>query len=240
MNAIYFFLKRFFDVLFSFFGLLILAPLFFVVIIILRFSGDGEIFYLQERMGHNNKRFHIYKFASMIKNSSMIGNKTVTLRDDPRITKFGKFLRITKINELPQILNVLKGEMSFVGPRPLLITGFKKYNIDVQKIIYLSKPGITGIGSLIFRDEELLVTTFKNTTNEDPLLYYKSHIYPYKGTVESWYFNNRSLFTDLKILFLTFWSLFFMKSNLVFKMLKTLPNKPIILTENGILNLKKV
>lgn len=240
MNIIYFFLKRFFDLFFSFFGLLILVPLFVIVIIILRFSADGEIFYLQERMGYKNEPFYIYKFATMIKNSSIIGNKTVTLRDDPRITKFGKFLRITKINELPQILNVLMGEMSFVGPRPLLISSFKKYNFDVQKLIYLSKPGITGIGSLIFRDEELLVTTFKNTTNKDPLLYYKSHIYPYKGSLELWYFKNRSLFTDFKILFLTFWSLFFTKSNLVFKIIKTIPNKPIILSVNGILNFKKV
>lgn len=232
----YSFIKFFFDVFFSFFGLIILSPLFLLIIIILRFSGDGEIFYLQERMGYKNKPFFIYKFASMMKNSADIGNKTVTVRNDPRITKFGKFLRITKLNELPQIINVLKGEMSFVGPRPLLILSFKKYNLDVQKLIYLNKPGITGIGSLIFRDEELLVSKYKDA-GKDPLEYYKLYIYPYKGALELWYFKNRSFMIDIKILFLTFWSIFFKDSLLVFKSIKGLPNKPSILSVTGINNL---
>ncbi len=232
-------IKRCFDLFFSIIGLVILSPLFLFVIVVLLFSGDGEVFYLQKRMGYKNKSFLIYKFASMVKNSSLIGNKTVTLRNDPRITKFGKFLRMSKINELPQILNVFKGEMSFVGPRPILISSYKKYSPKIQKSIYQSKPGITGIGSLIFRDEELLVSTYKNITNDDPLKYYKSYIYPYKGNLELWYLKNRSFINDFKILILTFWSLFFSDSKLVFKMFKTIPTKPNMLSLDGIKKLKK-
>ena len=236
MQNTYALIKRFFDLFFSLFGLIILAPLLLLIIITLRFSGDGEIFYLQERMGYKNNPFFIYKFASMMKNSASIGNKTVTVRNDPRITTFGKILRITKLNELPQIINVIRGEMSIVGPRPLLISSYKKYDLEVQKSIYLSKPGITGIGSLIFRDEELLVSKYKDL-GKDPLEYYKLYIYPYKGALELWYFKNCSFIIDIKILFLTFWSIFFKDSLLVFNSIKGLPNKPSILSVIGIKNL---
>ena len=144
-----------------------------------------------------------------------------------------RILRITKINELPQILNVLKGDMSLVGPRPLLTSSFYKYTADVQEVIYRNKPGITGIGSLIFRDEELLVTTYK-TLGKNPLDYYRIYIYPYKGSLEQWYYYNRCLSVDFKILFLTFWSLVNRNSQGVYKTLKNLPKKPDSLTLEGI------
>lgn len=199
----------------------------------LKFTAEGEIFYLQERMGLNNKLFNIYKFATMLKDSPNLGNKTLTVRNDPRITKVGQFLRITKINELPQILNVIKGDMSLVGPRPLLPKSYEKYTVAVQNVIYKNRPGITGLGSLVFRDEELLVTKYKEL-GKDPIEYYKTYIYPHKGTLEEWYFYNCSILVDIKILFLTFWSLLNPKSQLVYRTLRNLPLKPDSLTEAGI------
>lgn len=228
--------KRTLDIILSFLGLLFIFPISIIIVIVLKLSGEGEVFYLQERMGYNNKPFYIYKFATMLKNSHNMGNKTVTVRNDPRITKFGRILRITKINELPQILNVLKGDMSLVGPRPLLISSFYKYTQEVQELIYRNKPGITGIGSLIFRDEELLVTTY-NKLDKNPLDYYRLYIYPYKGNLEKWYYHNKSLSVDCKILFLTFWSLIKPSSKIVFSIFKSLPAKPNSLTLEGIKNL---
>jgi lipopolysaccharide/colanic/teichoic acid biosynthesis glycosyltransferase len=232
----YYFIKRTFDLSLSIIGLLVISPLFIVTIFILKFTDEGEIFYLQERMGLNNKPFNIYKFATMLKDSPNLGNKTLTVRNDPRITKVGQFLRITKINELPQILNVIKGDMSLVGPRPLLAKSFEKYSAAVQNVIYKNRPGITGLGSLVFRDEELLVTTYKEL-GKDPIEYYKKYIYPHKGALEEWYFYNCSILVDIKILFLTFWSLINSDSQIVYKVLKNLPLKPDSLTVSGIAKL---
>lgn len=236
-SGLYRMIKRSFDLILSLVGLLIISPIFLIIMLVLKFSGEGEIFYLQERIGLNNRPFFIYKFATMLKNSPNLGNKTVTLRNDPRITKAGKILRITKINELPQILNVVKGDMALVGPRPLLDTSVKKYSLEVQEIIYKNRPGITGMGSLIFRDEELLVSTYKEL-GKDPMEYYRNYIYPYKGALENWYYHNCSISVDFKILFLTFWSLVNKDSQLVFKLLKNLPSKPASLTVEGVKKLK--
>lgn len=233
-NSIFYsFFKRSFDFIVSLIGLLVISPLFLFVMILLKFTGEGEIFYLQERLGKNNKPFFIYKFATMLKDSANIGNKALTVRNDPRITRVGRFLRMTKINELPQILNVIKGDMALVGPRPLLLRSFQNYTPEVQAIIYKNRPGITGIGSLIFRDEELLVTKYKDL-GKDPKQYYRLYIFPYKGALEEWYYHNCSLIVDFKILFLTFWSLVNKDSQLVFKTLKNLPIKPDSLTVAGI------
>jgi lipopolysaccharide/colanic/teichoic acid biosynthesis glycosyltransferase len=226
-------LKRTSDVLLSLTGTLLLIPLVLPTILILAITGEREIFYRQERIGLNKKPFYIFKFATMLKNSSNVGDKTLTVRNDPRITKVGKILRRTKINELPQILNVIKGDMSLVGPRPLLSKSFERYTQDVQNKIYQNRPGITGLGSLVFRDEELLVTKYKER-GKDPIEYYKTYIYPHKGELEEWYYHNCSASIDLKILLLTFWSLLNSKSQLVYKILKKLPVKPDALTIQGI------
>tara|TARA_R110000823_G_scaffold91159_31_gene201024 strand:+ start:1485 stop:2210 length:726 start_codon:yes stop_codon:yes gene_type:complete len=229
-------LKRAFDLTVSLIGLLLIAPIFLFIIVILKLTGEREIFYLQERLGLNNKPFYIFKFATMLKNSPNLGNKAFTVRNDPRITKVGKILRRTKINELPQILNVIKGDMALVGPRPLLVMSLRNYKAEVQSVIYNNRPGITGIGSLIFRDEELLVTAYKDS-GKNPSDYYKNYIFPYKGSLELWYYNNCSLTNDFKILFLTFWSLVNPKSQIVYKTLKNLPTKPDSLTVEGIIKL---
>ncbi len=235
-SVIYTTVKRTLDLIVSVIGLIVLLPIFIIIILILKVTGEREVFYLQERTGKNNKTFSIYKFATMLKDSVNIGNKGFTVRNDPRITKFGKLLRITKLNEFPQILNVVMGDMSLVGPRPLLVKSVSKYTTDVQSCIYKNRPGITGIGSLVFRDEEKLVTAYKNL-GKDPLEYYQNHIYPYKGKLEVWYYNNQCLTVDFKILFLTFWSLINSNSELVFKSFKDLPARPKSITLDGIKDL---
>lgn len=227
--------KRFFDFLFAFVGLLILLPLFLVIIVLLRLTGEGEVFFFQERVGWKQQPFNIWKFATMLKNSPNLGSKTVTLRNDPRITPLGKFLRMSKINELPQILNVVMGDMSLVGARPLIPNSFRKYTLAVQAVVYNTRPGITGIGSVVFRDEEKLTTYVKNLGYE-PLDFYQEHIYPYKGALEMWYQQNISFITDIKILFLTAWQIVFPHSNLLYRLLPSLPPKPSVLTMEGIRN----
>lgn len=191
--------------------------------VILMLTGEHEVFYSQKRIGYKNKPFRIWKFATMNKNSSSIGPKEITLRNDPRVTKFGRILRMTKINELPQIINVYKAEMSIVGPRPLMEVSFNLYSDKVKKLIYDSKPGITGIGSLIFRDEEKTISEAV-----DPQKMYAS-IYSYKGQLELWYLQNASLLVDTKIIFLTALGIIFPKHNLCSKVFKTLPLKEEII-----------
>ena len=141
----YKFFKRLLDIIVSLISLIILLPVFIPIIIILRLSAEGEVFYFQERYGIHNSRFQIWKFATMLKNSMNIGTGSITLQNDPRVTKIGSFLRKTKINELPQIINILKGDISLVGPRPLVTKTFSAYNEEVQSKIYNVKPGLTGL-----------------------------------------------------------------------------------------------
>ena len=212
--------KRIADIIIAVIALVILSPLLLVSIIILLLTGEHEVFFVQKRVGYKNRLFNIIKFASMLKNSPSIGTGEITLRNDPRVTRFGRFLRMTKVNELPQIFNVLKGDMSIVGPRPLMAVSFRQYPEDVQAIIYNCKPGMTGIGSLIFRDEEKIVSSAP-----DPHAMYTA-IYGLKGSLEIWYQKHASLFTDLKIIFLTAWTIIFHKSKLVYKIFKDLPPMP--------------
>ena len=127
----YSFVKRFFDILLSLFIIVLLSPVFLLLFPLLRVTGEGYIFYYQKRIGYLNKPFNIIKFATMLKNSPNIGTGLITLRKDPRVTPMGGFLRRSKLNELPQIFNVLKGDMSFVGPRPLVDKTFEPYSDHV-------------------------------------------------------------------------------------------------------------
>ena len=128
--------KRLFDFVLALIAFILLLPIFIPVILILSVTGEKEVFYLQNRVGFRNKHFKIWKFATMLKNSENIGTGSITVRDDPRVFPFGQFLRKTKINELPQVINVLLGNMSIVGPRPLMLVDFQKYNLEQQKTIY--------------------------------------------------------------------------------------------------------
>lgn len=218
----YHIVKRFFDFLLSLIMLFLLAPILIPIVIGLKITGEGYIFYLQERVGFKNQAFSILKFATMLKDSPNMKGGIITLKKDPRITPMGGFLRKTKINELPQLINVLKGDMSFVGPRPVMQKSFDQYPKEVQEVIYNVTPGITGVGSIIFRDEEELMTKIKKE-GKDPWDYYKNIIYPYKGEVEVWYQKNQSFFLDFMILFLTAWAIMFPDSDLHFKVFKDMP-----------------
>ena len=218
----YHIVKRFFDFLLSLIMLFLLAPILIPIVIGLKITGEGYIFYLQERVGFKNQAFSILKFATMLKDSPNMKGGIITLKKDPRITPMGGFLRKTKINELPQLINVLKGDMSFVGPRPVMQKSFDQYPKEVQEVIYNVTPGITGVGSIIFRDEEELMTKIKKE-GKDPWDYYKNIIYPYKGEVEVWYQKNQSFFLDFMILFLTAWAIIFPNSDLHFKVFKDMP-----------------
>jgi lipopolysaccharide/colanic/teichoic acid biosynthesis glycosyltransferase len=215
----YLIIKRFFDIVFSLIALIILSPLLLPIVILLKVTGEHEVFYFQKRIGYKNREFNIWKFATMLKNSPNIGTGEITLRNDPRVTKMGKFLRITKINELPQIINVLKGDMSIVGARPLMKKSFDLYTEDVKAVVYNTPPGITGIGSIIFRDEEKIISE-----SSDIQQTYRQ-IFEYKGQLEKWYQQHISFFTDFMIIFLTAWHIIFAKSKLVHKVFPSLPQR---------------
>ncbi len=211
--------KRIIDIIIAGIALILLSPILIPSIIILLFTGEKEVFYFQKRVGYKNKLFNIWKFATMLKNSPNIGTGEITLRNDPRVTSFGKLLRITKVNELPQIINVFKGDMSIVGPRPLMEVSVKLYPEEIRNKIYNCKPGMTGIGSLIFRDEEKLISDAA-----DPKAMY-AMIYPFKGALEMWYQQHASLYTDFMIIFLTAWSILFPQNQLVNQVFKDLPKR---------------
>lgn len=220
----YLIFKRLFDIFCSSLALLVLSPLLIPIIIGLKLTGEGEIWYLQERMGYKNKRFKIFKFATMLKNSANMPGGFITTKKDSRITPMGGFLRKSKINELPQLINILFGDMSIVGPRPVMPRSFDAYPEDVQKVIYNVKPGLTGIGSIIFRDEEELITQV-NDQGGDVLDFYKNKIYPFKGSLELWYQKNFSFLTDMKLIILTAWVIVFPESQAMYKWFKDLPKR---------------
>jgi len=209
------------DVILSSIAILLLSPILLLIIVILKLTGDGEIFYLQERVGYKTKDIMIYKFATMIKNSPNIGAGDVTLRNDPRVTKVGKFLREFKLNELPQLFNIFKGDISIVGPRPLMNAGFRRYSLSFQNSVYNVKPGLTGIGSIVFRDEERILTESELSPHEC----YKEIILPYKGELEIWYQTNCSFFLDIQLIFLTAWVILVPNSKVYEKWFKDLPKR---------------
>ena len=192
--------------------------------ILLRLTSQGEVFYFQERIGMHNKPFKIFKFATMLKNSSKMKGGYITVKNDPRLTFMGGFLRKSKINELPQLLNIFLGHMSVVGPRPVMQVSFESYTYNIQEVIYNVKPGLTGIGSIIFRDEEEIITKVKSDGG-DILDFYKNTIYPFKGELEIWYQKNKSFLLDLKLIFVTAWVILFSNSKIYDKLFADLPKR---------------
>ena len=215
-------LKRFFDILLALLALILTAWLLLPCMLILWCTGEHYIWYRQKRIGYKNRPFGIIKFATMLLNSPNMGTGSLTTRHDPRVLPFGRLLRKTKLNELPQIFNVLNGTMSIVGPRPQMEVDFLRFPENVQKRIYDSVPGITGIGSVVFRDEEY----YLSKQGVDAVKFYTEEIAPYKGALELWYLENKSLWVDFKIIFLTAWSIVFPSSQLTFKWFGDLPSKP--------------
>jgi len=220
----YYLLKRVFDILSSVIAILILSPLLIPVIIGLKLTGEGYILYKQERLGYKNKPFLIWKFATMLKDSANMSGGVMTTKKDPRITPMGGFLRNSKINELPQLFNIFFGHMSVVGPRPVMKISFEAYPNEIQEVIYNVKPGLTGIGSIIFRDEEELISEVKNNGG-DLWKFYKGDIYPFKGELEIWYQNHKSFILDMKLIFLTAWVILSPTSKIYEKWFKDLPKR---------------
>jgi lipopolysaccharide/colanic/teichoic acid biosynthesis glycosyltransferase len=219
-------MQRLLDIFFSGIALLLLSPLLVPITIALKFSGEGEVFYVQKRVGRHNKMFDLLKFATMLKDSPNLATGTVTLKNDPRILPLGHFLRKTKINELPQLINIFLGDMSIVGPRPQTRRCFDAFSTDVQSQIIKVRPGLSGIGSIIFRDEENLLHRA-----DDPISFYDNVIAPYKGEVEKWYIENQTIANYFLIIFVTIWVVLFFKSRIVWKVFPSLPKPPKELIE---------
>jgi len=214
-------MERFFDILFSSVALFVLSPLLIPIVIILKFSGEGEVFFSQERIGKDGKLFKLFKFATMLKDSPSLGTGTVTMRDDPRVLPVGKFLRKTKINELPQIFNIFIGDMSIIGPRPLTHQTFSSYAETTQSIIMQVRPGLSGVGSIIFRGEEDIM----HGTNAS-VEFYNNFIAPFKGALEEWFVTNKSLYIYFMAIFITAWVVLFPKTKVPWVVFKGLPRPP--------------
>ena len=192
-------LKRTFDIILSIFAIFLLFPSFLVVSFLIVIDSGFPIFFLQKRIGRDAKEFNIIKFRTMKTNNE---NITITVSDDSRITRIGKYLRKTKIDELPEILNVLFGQMSFVGPRPDVKGYADKLKGANRKILAL-RPGITGPASLKYYNEEYILSQKSN-----PKKYNDEVIFPDKVKINMYYFHNRSFFLDLKIIFATIFRIF--------------------------------
>lgn len=191
-------MQRALDILFSGLALIVLAPLMLLIMLGLRLTGEGEVFFRQQRVGQGGKPFALLKFATMLKDSPSLGTGTVTLKDDPRILPMGKFLRKTKLNELPQLINIVKGDMSVIGPRPQTQRCFDAFPLQSQQAIVQVKPGLSGIGSVVFRGEEDMLDI-----NQDPGQFYDQVIMPYKGELEEWYEANQSVRLYFALIVLT-------------------------------------
>jgi lipopolysaccharide/colanic/teichoic acid biosynthesis glycosyltransferase len=207
---------RFLDILFSSFAIIILIPFMFPIIIVLKLTGEHDIFYKQTRIGKNGKPFQVLKFATMLRDSPNMTGGLITAPNDPRLLPLGKLLRKTKINELPQILNIFMGKMSVVGYRPFAKEHYDLYSDEVKQHINTIRPGLTGIGSIIFRNEEEILHSVS-----DRYYFHDKIITPYKGKLECWYVKNQSIRNYFLIIFCTvlivlnsknsFWKKFFKK-----------------------------
>jgi len=194
MYKLYF--KRLFDFIASIIGLLVLFPILIIIALWIKLSSQGSLFYTQKRVGKDFKEFTIYKFRSMIVGADTKG-PSVTSADDPRITKVGKFIRKTKIDELPQLLNVLKGDMSLVGPRPEVMK-FVKHKRESYKKVLTIRPGITDNAAIEFRDEETIMSRYNDKEKA-----YIDIILPKKIELYYSYIENISFVNDIKLLLKT-------------------------------------
>jgi lipopolysaccharide/colanic/teichoic acid biosynthesis glycosyltransferase len=214
-------MQRILDIFFSSFALLVLSPLLVPIAIILRFSGEGEVFFFQDRIGKYGKPFRLFKFATMLKNSPNIGTGTVTMKGDTRVLPVGKFLRKTKINELPQLLNIFLGDMSVIGPRPLAQQAFSTYPEYAQRIVTQVRPGLSGVGSIIFHQEEEILAGKASSMD-----FYRAVLGPFKSSLEVWYVNNHTLVNYFKAIILTVLVIALPKSSIAWRAFSGLPVPP--------------
>ena len=157
----------------------------------------------------------------MLKNSPNIGAGEITVREDPRVLPFGKFLRKTKLNELPQLWNIFIGDMSVVGPRPMVLNTYAYYPEEAREKLNMIRPGLTGIGSIVFRDEERYLADL-----DEPMVFYREHIIPYKSDLEIWFAKNNTLWLYIKIIFVTAWVVIFPSSTIANKAFIGIPRLP--------------
>lgn len=212
-------LKRVFDIMFSLIGLLIFLPFGLIIAAVLRFTGEGEIFFIQPRVGKSGRKFPLIKFATMLKESPNLGTGLLTINDDPRILPVGRVLRKTKLNEVPQLINVLLGHMSIIGPRPQAEAHFMFYPEPIRRELIKVQPGMSGIGSVVFRDEENIL----GKSGKEQLGLYQNDIAIYKGEIEAWYVCNMSLGLDALLVLLTIWAILFPSSKAYKRFCRNLP-----------------
>ena len=189
---------RFFDVFISGIAIIVLFPFMIPIMVLLKLTGERYIFYGQERVGRYGKSFMLLKFATMLKDSPNLSGGLYTEKNDPRMLPMGRFLRKTKINELPQLLNIFIGQMSIVGYRPTVREHYEFYPVEAKKILYNTRPGLTGIGSIAFRNEEEILQQF-----DDKKYFHQKVINPYKVMLECWYFEHRNIKNYFKLIIAT-------------------------------------
>ncbi len=217
-SALTLFVIRGLDLLLSLVALVAFSPLVVLVAIALRFSGEGEVFYRQVRIGKGGREFVLLKFATMIKNSPAVGAGELTLPDDPRVLPLGRILRKTKLNELPQLLNIVVGDLSVIGPRPQTRRYYDCYAAADRVWIDTIRPGLSGVGSILFRDEEALLANVA-----DPVTFDEQVITPYKGQVEHWFAVNQSVSLYFELIIITVLVVLWPSSGLRQRLLRRVP-----------------
>ena len=193
--------KRIFDIIFSLLGLIILSPFFLLIAVVIKLDSKGPVFFRQVRVGKNGKEFKIFKFRTMVVGAEKKGMQ-ITVDKDSRITKVGRYLRKFKLDEFPQLINVLIGDMSFVGPRPEVPKYVALYD-ERQRSVLKVKPGITDIASIEYKDENKLLSK-----NGDPEKIYVKEIMPHKLKLNMEYIRNISIVNDIKLIFKTVFGIF--------------------------------
>ena len=215
-------MTRFFDIALSLLAMLVLLPIMIPIMVGLALTGEHHVFYLQPRVGRGGKAFSVLKFATMLKDSPNLPGGFITQAMDPRVLPMGAFLRRTKINELPQLMNIFLGQMSFVGPRPIVRAHIDLYPPATREAILKLTPGLTGIGSLVFRDEEGML----DRAGGDRKRLHDLVMAPYKGELELWYTLHRDLAVYFAVVFLTAWSVLRPASGAYKRVFHGLPEPP--------------
>jgi lipopolysaccharide/colanic/teichoic acid biosynthesis glycosyltransferase len=213
---------RLFDFFLSLLAVVILFPFMIPVMIGLKITGEHYIFYLQPRIGREGREFKIIKFATMLKDSPNMPGGVLTQKNDPRILSMGRFLRKTKINELPQLINILIGQMSFIGPRPQAKRHYNLYTNEVKEAINKIPPGLSGIGSIVFRSEEYILDQIHGNRDN----FHDTIIAPYKGNLELWYSEHRNIGINFLLVLITVWVIFKPKNDIYLSFFKDLPVMP--------------
>jgi lipopolysaccharide/colanic/teichoic acid biosynthesis glycosyltransferase len=215
-------MTRILDIVLSLAAIVVFLPFGLIIVLVLRFTGEGEVFYTQDRVGKGGRHFGLFKFATMLKNSPSIGTGDVTVKNDPRILPMGHFLRKTKLNEVPQLINILCGDMSIVGPRPQTPKNLDYFPPDRKRNILSMRPGLTGIGSIVFRDEESIVEKSGKPVEEC----YRLLIGPYKAELETWYQSRQNVTTYFLLMAVTAWVIIRPQSRIYRRIWPSLPPLP--------------